>query len=180
MRKLPIILLTLSFICLSFISCQKELTGDVTTTTPGTSSGYYIKGKKDGVSFNFTKNPQAMITVVAPVTILNMLSYGNTGIEGLTLAINFTTTGVQPGTYSETNAGVDYILLGLYNPNSTDFVYGAGIQVSVKPLVLTIATKTATEITGTFSGAFYKQSVSGTFFPDFITITEGEFKLPIK
>jgi hypothetical protein len=178
MKKFPLILVILSFIYI-FSSCQKELTGDV-TITPTPSSGFYIKGKKDGVAFNFIKDPQAIVTVVPPVTILNMLAYGAVGIEGLTLAINFTNGTVQPGTYSETNAGVDYILLGLYNPNSTNFVYGAGIQPSVKPLVLTILTKTATEITGTFSGAFYKQDVQGTFFPDFITITEGEFKLPIK
>jgi hypothetical protein len=178
MKNLPVIILLLAFTSISFISCQKEFTGD-TTTTGTTSSGYYIKGKKDGVAFNFTTMAQAKITVVPPVTLFNMIAFG-TGLEGFNIGINFMNGTVVPGTYREDNTGTDYIVGGVYNPNSTDFVYGAGIQVSVKPLVITIVTKTATEVSGTFSGAFYKQSLSGTFFSEYITITEGEFKLPIK
>jgi len=59
---------------------------------------------------------------------------------------------------------------------------GAGIQSpSVKPLVINILTKTNTEITGTFEGAFYKEDLaSGTMYPDYILVTGGEFKLQIK
>ena len=177
MKKFSVIIL-LVFTSISFISCQKELTDEINTNTP-TNSGYYIKGKKDGVAFNFTTMTQATIMAVPPVTLFSLLAWG-TGLEGFNLSINFMNGTVVPGTYREDNTGTDYIIGGVYNPNSTDYVYAAGIQTSVKPLVITIGTKTATEVTGTFSGAFYKQSLSGTFFSEYITITEGEFKLPIK
>ena len=177
MKNISLIIL-LAFISISFISCQKEITGDTTTTT-SSSSGYYIKGKKDGVAFNFTTMAQVSIMAVPPVTLVSVMAF-KTPPEGFNLAINLMTGTLQPGIYREDNTGTDYSVGGVYNPNSTDYVYAAGVQTSTNPLVITILTKTATEITGTFTGAFYKQSVTGTFYPDFITITEGEFKLPIK
>ena len=176
MRKLLVIILILSFISISFISCQKEITD---TTVSPTSSGYYIKGKKDGVAFNFTNMAQVTIMAIPPVTLVSIMAF-KTPPEGFNLAINLMTGTLQPGTYREDNTGTDYSVGGVYNPNSTDYVYAAGVQTSANPLVITILTKTATEITGTFSGAFYKQSLSGTFYPDYITITEGEFRLKIK
>ncbi|HUS02321.1 MAG TPA: hypothetical protein VMY77_11375 [Chitinophagaceae bacterium] len=178
MKKFPAIILLLAFTSISFISCQKEFEDEINTTT-STTPGYYIKGKKDGVAFNFTTMAQVTITAIPPVTLVSILGF-KTPPEGLNLGINLMTGTLQPGTYREDNTGTDYSVGGVYNPNSTDYVYAAGIQTSVKPLVITILTKTATEVTGTFSGAFYKQSLSGTFFSEFITITEGEFKLPIK
>ena len=178
MKKLSVIIILLAFTSVSFISCQKELTDDITTTNP-TNSGYYIKGKKDGVAFNYTTMAQVTIIVASPVTLVSMIAF-KTPPEGFNLGINFMTGTLQPGTYREDNPGTDYAVGGVYNPNSTDYVYAAGVQISANPLVITILTKTATEVTGTFSGAFYKQSLSGTFFSEYITITEGEFKLPVK
>jgi hypothetical protein len=55
------------------------------------------------------------------------------------------------------------------------------VTPTAKSLKLTILTKTATEITGTFEGAFYKQNVTtaevGT---EYVLITEGSFKVPVK
>lgn len=178
MKRFTVVFVLLAFTSISIISCQKEFKDELNTTTPS-NSGYYIKGKKDGVAFNFTTMAQVTIIDASPVTLVSMIAF-KTPPEGFNLGINFMTGTLQPGTYREDNTGTDYAVGGVYNPNSTDFVYAAGVQVSANPLVITILTKTATEVTGTFSGAFYKQSLSGTFFSEFITITEGEFKLPIK
>ena len=51
----------------------------------------------------------------------------------------------------------------------------------VKPLVVKITSKTGTEVTAAFEGAFYKEDTnSGDVYNQYITVTEGEFKLPIK
>jgi hypothetical protein len=89
---------------------------------------------------------------------------------------------IAPGTYTEDDPGYDYTAAGVYNPNSTTIVWGAGLHYpSVKPLKITIATKTATEMSGTIEGAFYKQDVStGQLYDDYTLFTECEFKLPVK
>jgi hypothetical protein len=156
-----------------FLSCDKN-----SNQSSGTAT-YYIKGKKDGTAFNFTTNTQAKVLTVGPVAMLNFIA-GGTGSEGFNLGITSSTgAAINTGTYSEANAAV-YAVAGVYNPNSTTTVYSAGIHATVKPLVINILTKTTTEVTGTFSGAFYRQSTGGTFSGDFITITEGEFKLKLQ
>jgi hypothetical protein len=89
---------------------------------------------------------------------------------------------IAPGTYTEDDPGYDYTAAGVYNPNSTTIVWGAGLHYpSVKPLKITIATKTATEMSGTIEGAFHKQDVStGQLYDDYTLFTECEFKLPVK
>ena len=175
MKKQFIATILFALLSVSFFSCKKD-------DTSSSSASYYIKGKKDGTAFNFTTNTMAKVTVSGPVSLLNLIAFG-TGAEGFNIAMNFTAgSTVQIGTYSETGGGVNYIVGGVYNPNSTTTVYGAGIKSpSAKPLTINVLTKTSTEITGTFSGAFYRQDVNtGTIYPDYITITEGEFKLLLK
>lgn len=173
MKKLSFSIALLALLSTLFISCSKEDTASGNAT-------YYIKGKKDGVAFNFTTNTMAKVTSTSGIYLLNLIAFG-TGSEGFNIGINlYNGATVQTGTYLEDYSGVDYTLGGVYNPNSTTMVYAAGIQSSAKPLVVTILTKTSTEVTGTFSGAFYRQSTSGVFYSDFITITEGEFKLKIQ
>lgn len=173
MKKLLIVTILFAFLSVSFFSCQKD--GATTSST-----SYYIKGKKDGTAFNFTTNTMAMVTVSGPVSLLNLIAFGN-GSEGFNIGLNFSPGSiVQVGTYSEDHAGTNYIVGGVYNPNSTTTIYSAGIQYpSAKPLIINVLTKTSTEITGTFSGAFYRQAVGGTVYADYITITEGEFKLKL-
>ena len=173
MKKLSFFIALFALLSTLFISCSKEdgASGNAT---------YYIKGKKDGVAFNFTTNSMAKVTSTSGIYLFNLIASG-TGMEGFNIGINIYNGGtLQTGTYLEDNAGTDYTLGGVYNPNSTTMVYAAGIQSSANPLVVNILTKTSTEVTGTFSGAFYRQSTTGTFYPDFITITEGEFKLKIQ
>jgi hypothetical protein len=178
-----------------FSSCQKELSFDTTGGSGGGNNGgggntgggsaYYIRGKKDGTAFNFTVNTMAKITDIGQgiVSLSLIASAGGSNMEGINIGINFA-NGKSPavGTYSEDDSSLDYSILGVYNPNSTTIVYGAGVfSPSAKPLVVKILSKTNTEMTGTFEGAFYKTELSsGTIGPDFISFTEGEFKLKIQ
>ena len=185
-------LFTAFFLAFAITSCQKEITLDDGTTggtggTGGTGSGYYIKFKKDGTQKTFTSYPMAKIISFqgAGLTSLALTAGVNpsTTLEGINVGINFFNgTAPQTGTYSEDDASLDYGVAGVYNPNSTTIVYAAGIYTpSAKPLVVKILTKTATEMTGTFEGAFYKQDVStATFYSEYYMLTEGEFKLKIQ
>jgi uncharacterized protein YxeA len=176
MKNLSLASALIIALSISLFSCKKE--NNKTSTT-------YIKGKKDGTAFNFTTNSMAKITDFTSsggFTSLNLLANGN-ALEGFNLGINFFNgTAIQTGSFSEDNAGSDYIVAGVYNPNSTTTVNAAGIQSpSAKPLVINILTKTSTEITGTFEGAFYRQDITtGTSYSDYILISEGEFKLQIQ
>jgi uncharacterized protein YxeA len=156
----------------------------------GTDRGsYYIKGKKDGVAFTYSANAMALITDftssgagISLALAANAQANG-ASLEGLGLTINFSQgVPVTTGTFTEDNTGTDYVTAGVYNPNSTTIVWGAGIHFpTVKALKIVIQSKTATEMTGTFEGAFYKQDVSiPAFYDDYILFTEGEFKLPVQ
>jgi hypothetical protein len=179
-----------------FSSCQKELSFDTTGGSGGGNnnggggntgggSGYYIRGKKDGVAFNLSAVTMAKITDLGQgiISLSLVASAGGTNMEGINIGINFA-NGKSPavGTYSEDDSSLDYSILGVYNPNSTTVVYGAGVfSPSARPLVVKILSKTNTEMTGTFEGAFYKTELSsGTIGPEFILFTEGEFKLKIQ
>jgi hypothetical protein len=187
----PFLLICLSFL---FSSCQKEvsLAGTTTDTTGGGGtggggtpggSGYYIKAKKDGVQKTYTSFASAnIIDLTSGVMSLALVAGTPNSLEGFNIAINFFNTPIKVGTYSEDYPGFEYILGGVYNPNSTSIVYGAGLQTpSIKPLVVKILTKTTTEMTGTFEGAFYKQDINaGSVSTEYFLFTEGAFKLPIK
>jgi hypothetical protein len=176
MKKSSFALAVIIALSFSLSSCKKE---------SNSTSANYIKGKKDGTSFNFTSNSMAKITDFTSsggFESLNLVANG-TALEGFNLGINFFTgTAIQPGTFSEDNTGSDYIVAGIYNPNSTTTINAAGIvSPSAVPLVINILTKTSTEITGTFQGAFYRQDITTvTSYSDYILITEGEFKLKIQ
>ncbi len=178
MKKIHFALALTIALSVTLFSCKKD-------SNQSSTSSNYIKGKKDGVAFNFTTNAMAKITDFTSsggFISLNLLANG-TALEGFNLGVNFFNgTNVQTGSYTEDNSGSDYLTAGVYNPNSTTIVYGAGIQSpSAQPLVINIVTKTSSEITGTFEGAFYKEDVSsGTIYSDYILITDGEFKLQIK
>ena len=174
MKKLSFALaiMALSF---SLFSCKKDTAKNAAT--------YYIKGKKDGTAFSFSTNALAMITDnTGGSTSLNLIA-GGTALEGFNLGINFfNSTTIQAGSFSEENTNSDYLVAGVYNPNSTTTVNAAGIQSpSIKPLLITILTKSSTEITGTFEGAFYREDITtGTMYTDYVLITEGEFKLKLQ
>lgn len=186
----------LMMIALGFTSCQKELSIDTSAGGGGTNNGgggngggstagYYIRGKMDGVAFNFTSTPMVMLNDfgVGVTTMSLIAGKGGNSLEGLNLSINFS-NGLKPavGTYSETDNTLDYVVAGVYNPNSMSFVYGTGLTLpGPKPLVIKILTKSATEMTGTFEGDFFKNDLTaGTVSStEKKTFTEGEFKLKI-
>jgi hypothetical protein len=176
MKKLSIASALVIALSISLFSCKKENAQNSTS---------YIKGKKDGTAFSFSANSMAKITDFTSsggFTSLNLIANGE-ALEGFNLGINFFTgTAIQAGSFSEDNTGSDYIVAGVYNPNSTTTINAAGIQSpSAMPLVINILTKTSTEITGTFAGAFYRQDIStGTSYSDYILISEGEFRLKIQ
>ena len=182
------------FICFSFFfsSCQKEVSFPTTNTdttggggggTPG-GSAYYIKCKKDGVQKSYTSFASAnIIDLTSGVMSLALVAGTPNSLEGFNIGINFfNSTPIKVGTYTEDYPGLEYIVGGVYNPNSTSIVYGAGLKTpSIKPLVVKILTKTTTEMTGTFEGAFYKLDInSGSISTEYFLFTEGVFKLPVK
>jgi|GEM_PF-3149908 len=185
------------FICFSFFfsSCQKEVSLPRTNTdttggggtggggTPG-GSAYYIKCKKDGVQKSYTSFASAnIIDLTSGVMSLALVAGTPNSLEGFNIGINFfNSTPIKVGTYTEDYPGLEYIVGGVYNPNSTSIVYGAGLKTpSIKPLVVKILTKTTTEMTGTFEGAFYKLDInSGSISTEYFLFTEGVFKLPVK
>ena len=184
MKKVLFASLLTVFAATLFTSCQKD-----TNTNPGNKGAtYYIKGKKDGTAFTYSTNPSAMIidfsSTAQSISLALMASAkpGTTSMEGLALNLSFF-NGKQPaiGTYTEDYSGTDYLAAGVYNPNSATISWAAGLHYpTVKPLTVHILTKTNTEITGTFEGAFYKQDNSNAqLYDDYTLFTEGEFKLPI-
>lgn len=191
MKRILSLLLLSSF----FFSCSKEtsLEGAVSAGTGGGTGGgsgssspnYYIKAKMDGVLKTYSSNPMAMFSSMAGTNVVSLAAgAGGTSLEGLAFSINFTTGTLMAGaTYTETGTGLDYLLAGVYNPGSMSITYVAGLTaVSADPLKVTITSKTATEVTGTFQGAFYKQDLSNPtlVFTEFKRFTEGEFKLPVR
>lgn len=173
-----------------FTSCQKEYSaGDSSRPGGNNKSTYYIKGKKDGVAFTYSANAMAMISDYSSagggiaLSLMANAQASATNLEGMAISIAFS-DGKSPavGTYGENDPTLDYIVAGVYNPNSMTITWAAGLHSpSIKPLKINILTKTTTEITGTFEGAFYKQDAStGTLSDDHILFTECEFKLPVK
>lgn len=178
-----------------FFACSKEksLEGSVTPITGGgggTGGGgstgtYFIKGKIDGVAKTFSSTPMAVVIASGGSSVINFTAgSGGTSLEGISLAINLVSGSITAGTtYSEDAATTDYIVGGVYNPNSSTIIYAAGLApISIDPLRITITSKTSTEVAGTFKGAFYKQDLSNPTLisTEFKRVTEGEFKLPIR
>jgi hypothetical protein len=184
MKRIIYSTLCLSLITLIFGSCKKSGNDD-----GGGNSSYYIKGKKDGVAFNYNQNSMAkIIDFSSTANTISLALFANSqpnaaSLEGLNVTINFF-NGKSPATgiYTEDYTGLDYLAAGVYNPNSMTITWAAGMHSpTVKSLKINILTKTATEMTGTFEGAFYKQDSSiPAFYDDYTLFTECEFKLPIK
>lgn len=183
-KKLVFILCLGSF----FVSCKKEYSYEGGPENYETNNNY-IKFNVEGVGDKLFKiGAVAMRTTdgAGDITI-DLLGYASTDVsnlEGIHLTI-FYNTNITPstGVYREDYQGNEYLIEGNYNPNSPTYVYtaGYGYTSSVQPLTITITSITATRIIGTFSGAFYKTDpVTLAFFPEYFTITGGQFNLPIQ
>jgi len=184
---------------IAFSACQKELSYEVDPGNTGGGSGggggnngggnssYYVKGKKDGTAFNYTVYPMATVISAggsSQISINANAALPNVSLESMGLALSFSNGAtIATTTYTENDNSTDHIIAGVYNPNSMTMVWGAGIiPNSAKPLKITITAKSSTELSGTFEGAFYKEDLTlGTFSQtEYITVTEGEFKVPMK
>jgi len=119
MKKLFFALALTIAVSFTLSSCKKD--------SNAASTNNYIKGNKNGVAFNFTTNAMATITDYTSTggfTLLNLVAGGN-AMEGFNIGINFSNnTTVATGTFTEDYTGSDYLVAGVYNPNSTTIVYG--------------------------------------------------------
>jgi hypothetical protein len=169
-------------------SCQKENSFETSTSGPGPAGAptYYIQAKFDGTPKTFYFSDMAKVTDfgsgLKSISFVGLATSSASNVEGINLSINFFNIAPAVGTYTEDNSGTDYIAAAIYNPNSATTVYTAGLSgSSVMPLSITITKMDNTVIEGTFKGAFYKTDVnSGIATSDYITITEGSFRLPIQ
>jgi hypothetical protein len=169
------------------LACSKEMSQESGSSTGNNNNNnYYISFKVDGTTKSYDQNTMAVIMDMAGTKSLSLVaqsSASTTNLEGINLTINFTTGGPATGTFAEDNTGTDYVVGGVYNTNSTAVVYAAGlVSPSVKPLTINITHIDEKEITGTFSGAFYKQDVivGQSYDNEYFTLTDGTFKLPVK
>lgn len=166
----------LCMICACFLfSCQKEVT-ETLPNNGGGSTSYYIKGKLDGVDFNYTSYAMAVKMDFGGFQTLSFVG-GPTlgGIEGVNFSIDNTPSGnpLATGTYTESDA-TSFLLAAVYVVTATD-VYGAGILPSPpNPFTIIITELTATTAKGTFGGDVYNNNGFG---PLKKTFTQGQFNL---
>ena len=172
-----------------FISCKKERSFETHTTGGGPGTGnntYSFQANVNGAARTFNSNAMAKITDFGTgLTSLSLIGSANadaTNLEGINLSINFFAGAPKVGTYSQDYTGSEYVTAGIYNPNSTTIVYGAGLTTNtVSPLTITISKMDNTEVTGTFKGAFYKSDINGgPTSTEYLEFTDGSFRLPLR
>ncbi len=189
MKKLSLLLVvsTLMF------ACAKEKSFETNSSTPVDSTGggggtggglttYFIQAKIDSVLKTFDVSPTAKIINNPMAKLLGLAALSSTG-EALGLSISFSSGEAEAGkTYTEGATSGNYRVLGTYSKANanTGYVAGASTTPSADLLSITIATKTATEITGSFKGTFYLTDAQGVQTAENKRITEGTFRLPIQ
>jgi len=169
-------------------SCSKEKSFESSTNSGagGGNTTNYIIAKINGVLTTFNVNDVAKLTDfgsgLSSLSITGLASADPSNTQAINLSINFFNITPAVGTYTQDYSGSDYLTAGVYNPDSATVVYTAGISTSTAvPLSITITKLDNNEIEGTFKGAFYKTDVSnGSPSSDYITFTEGTFRLPIQ
>jgi hypothetical protein len=190
--KLSSLLVISSFL---LFSCQKELSHETPTNTGGSGSGtggggsnnsYYIRAKVNGTDRSFNYNDMAKVTDLGGgskmISLIGSASSSANNLEGINLTISFLSGSPVAGTYSEDSQSLDYIVAGVYNPNSSTVVYAAGLSATMAiPLSVTISKIDNAVAEGTFKGAFYKTDISsGGPGTEYLSFTEGTFRLPIQ
>lgn len=177
-------LFSLLLFALFFASCSKEKSLEIEDNAGGTPAGYYIQAKMDGTEKIFDVSPAASINNSAGSTIVSLIAMSSTG-EVMNLNISLITGVLMANTtYVEGSSATDYMVLGTYATQAnatTAFVAGLPLNPTADPLSITITSKTATEVAGTFKGAFYKVDLAnGTPGLENKRFTEGSFKLLIR
>jgi hypothetical protein len=175
---------------LLIFSCAKERSFETHSSggppPGGGNSTYFFQAKVDGTVHSFNSNASANIndfgTGLKSLSLTGFASADTNNLEGINLSINFFAGSPKAGTYSQDYTGSEYVTAGIYNPNSTTVVYGAGLTTNtVSPLTITISKIDNTEVAGTFKGAFYKTDVNGgPASSEFLQFTDGSFRLPIR
>ena len=157
---------------LMFASCTKD---------SGSIKDNSIKASIDDTARTF--NFAATATYVSTASPYSLVLYAGTGAssnEGVTLSISQTGIPITAGTYTQSGGAGVYVIGGVYNPGTTvtSEIYGAGFNVGADPqFTITITSISATNVTGTFSGAFYDNSGFGSNKKVF---SNGQFNLAIQ
>lgn len=173
MKKLTLIAAAFALLA---VSCKKS-------GSPSNSS-YYIKATMDGTAKTFNTNCFATIDSLSGSVTLTMVGSVKAppDLESIDLTINNTPSGkaIVAGSYNEIST-TDYLIVGVYNPDSTTVVFGTGINPApANPFQLTITSINKTSVQGTFSGDFYYvNTTTGAFGPAKKTFTNGQFNLKI-
>ena len=172
------------------VSCSKEISFETATSGGGGGTGgggsiYFLQANVNGTTRTFNYNAMAKVTDfgngLKSLSLIGSATSNASNLEGINLTINFFGSNPKAGTFSEDYSGSDYVAAGIYNPNSTTVVYGAGLTTaSVSPLSITISKIDNAEVTGTFKGAFYKTDTSGVLSTEYLNFTEGSFRLQIR
>ena len=116
----------------------------------------------------------------SPYSLVLYAGMGSSSMEGVTLSISQNGTPITPGTYTQSGGSGIYTIGGVYNPGTTVTadIYGAGFNVGADPqFSITISSISATNVSGTFSGAFYDNSGFGVKKKVF---SNGQFNLAIQ
>ena len=175
---------------LLIISCSKERSFETHSTgvgpVGGGNSSFFLQATVEGNSRTFNSNAVATITDfgtgLTSLSLVGSTSADSTNLEGLNLSINFFAGSPKTGTYSQAYTGSEYVIAGVYNPNSDSVVYGAGLTTNtISPLTITISKIDNAEVSGTFKGAFYKTNINGgPVSSEYLEFTEGSFRLPLR
>jgi len=184
MRKFISYLIVLCCLSSLLIGCQKELSVENSTIPPagGTGGGttppvttYQLICKVDGNAASFNTNLQVTNTTAGGINALAITGFASANPGAATL--NIIITGkpgqtVTTGTYTETNTA-NFFTTAQYNNGTA--LFSAGINMTPNPpFQVNITTLNATEVKGTFSGAFYGNLGLG---PAKVNITEGVFAI---
>ena len=157
-------------------SCGKEKSAEEA------SGQYFLKCKIGSVDKTFNVSAAAVKQDLGG-GLLNYSVFGKAVADAsnyeslgftIQLAIPFTT-----GTYKETDPTTDYMLAGIYNPNTTDQnkIFASGLD-DTNPFQITFTEITATTLSGTFQGKLFVNSADPN--ADSAVISNGQFKVKIQ
>jgi hypothetical protein len=170
-------------ICLLLLvvtACNKD---ESTEGKDGNNNGaFYIRCKIDGTAKTFNFSPNASKQDLGSGTF----SYSIFG-KAAQDANNFESFGISmqiagdltAGTYTDADSTASYVLVAVYNPNSTDQskIYASNMDPA-NPFQITVSEITDSLMTGTFKGKMYLHTTDST--PPSVMATDGEFKVRVQ
>ena len=165
--------------CVLVAACGKEKSlegGNLTVNQ------YYIKCKIGSVDKTFNVSAAASKADLGG-GLINYSVFGKaSGTASDYESIGFTIQIAVPfvtGTYKENDPTTDYLVAGIYNPNTTDAtkIY-ASLGDANNPFQVTFTTIDSTTLAGTFKGNLILNN--GAPNPDSAVITNGQFKVKIQ